>query len=52
MGAGSWRRSARTRASPTCSTRSPTRPICTDVEGLLPFLEEKRHPALTMDPLF
>jgi len=26
--------------------------ICTDVEGLLPFLEEKQHPALTMDPLF
>ena len=26
--------------------------ICTDVEGLLPFLEEKGHPALTMDPLF
>ncbi len=26
--------------------------ICTDVEELLPFLEEKRHPALTMDPLF
>lgn len=26
--------------------------ICTDVDGLLPFLEEKNHPALTMDPLF
>ena len=26
--------------------------ICTDVEGLLPFLEEKQHPALAMDPLF
>ena len=26
--------------------------ICTDVEGLLPFLEEREHPALTMDPLF
>ena len=26
--------------------------LCTDVEGLLPFLEEKQHPALTMDPLF
>ena len=26
--------------------------ICTDVDGLLPFLEEKQHPALTMDPLF
>ena len=26
--------------------------ICTDVEGLLPFLEEKQHPALTMDALF
>lgn len=26
--------------------------ICTDVEGLLPFLEEKGHPALTMPPLF
>ncbi len=26
--------------------------VCTDVEGLLPFLEEKQHPALTMDPLF
>jgi len=25
---------------------------CTDVEGLLPFLEEKGHPALTMDPIF
>jgi acetyl-CoA synthase len=26
--------------------------ICTDVEGLVPFLEEKQHPALAMDPLF
>jgi len=26
--------------------------VCTDVEGLLPFLEEKGHPALTMDPMF
>ena len=26
--------------------------ICTDVEGLLAFLEAKQHPALTMDPLF
>ena len=26
--------------------------ICTDVDGLLPFLEEKGHPALTMDPMF
>jgi acetyl-CoA synthase len=26
--------------------------ICTDVEGLLPFLEERQHPALTMDELF
>jgi len=26
--------------------------LCTDVEGLLPFLEEKGHPALTMPPLF
>jgi acetyl-CoA synthase len=26
--------------------------VCTDVDGLLPFLEEKNHPALTMDPLF
>ncbi len=26
--------------------------VCTDVEGLLPFLEEKGHPALTMPPLF
>jgi len=26
--------------------------VCTDVEGLLPFLEQKQHPALTMDPLF
>ncbi len=26
--------------------------ICTDVDGLLPFLEEKGHPALTMDPIF
>jgi acetyl-CoA synthase len=26
--------------------------ICTDVEGLLPFLEEKGHPALTMPPMF
>ena len=25
---------------------------CTDVDGLLPLLEEKGHPALTMDPLF
>jgi acetyl-CoA synthase len=25
---------------------------CTDVDGLLPFLEEKGHPALTMDPMF
>ncbi len=26
--------------------------ICTSVDELLPFLEEKGHPALTMDPLF
>jgi len=26
--------------------------ICTDVEGLLAYLTEKEHPALTMDPLF
>jgi acetyl-CoA synthase len=26
--------------------------VCTDVDGLLPYLEEKQHPALTMDPLF
>ena len=26
--------------------------VCTGVEGLLPFLEAKQHPALTMDPLF
>ncbi|HMK91758.1 MAG TPA: CO dehydrogenase/CO-methylating acetyl-CoA synthase complex subunit beta, partial [Thermoleophilia bacterium] len=26
--------------------------ICTEVDGLLPYLEEKQHPALTMDPLF
>jgi len=26
--------------------------VCTDVEGLLPFLEEQGHPALTMDPMF
>jgi acetyl-CoA synthase len=26
--------------------------VGTDVDGLLPFLEEKNHPALTMDPLF
>ncbi|HEC34585.1 MAG TPA: CO dehydrogenase/CO-methylating acetyl-CoA synthase complex subunit beta [Chloroflexi bacterium] len=26
--------------------------ICTDVEGLLQFLEEKGHPALTMPPMF
>ncbi|MGO8683090.1 MAG: acetyl-CoA decarbonylase/synthase complex subunit alpha/beta [Thermoleophilia bacterium] len=26
--------------------------VCTDVDALLPFLEEKNHPALTMDPLF
>jgi len=26
--------------------------VCTDVDGLLPFLEEKGHPALTMDPMF
>jgi acetyl-CoA synthase len=26
--------------------------ICTEVDGLLPYLEEKGHPALTMDPLF
>jgi acetyl-CoA synthase len=26
--------------------------ICTDVEGLLPFLEEKGHPALTMESVF
>jgi acetyl-CoA synthase len=25
--------------------------ICTDVDGLLPYLEEKGHPALTMDPI-
>jgi acetyl-CoA synthase len=26
--------------------------ICTDVEGLLVFLEQAGHPALTMDPIF
>ncbi|MCS6843595.1 MAG: acetyl-CoA decarbonylase/synthase complex subunit alpha/beta [Caldilineales bacterium] len=26
--------------------------ICTDVEGLMAWLEEKGHPALTMDPIF
>jgi acetyl-CoA synthase len=26
--------------------------ICTSVDDLVPFLEEKGHPALTMDPLF
>jgi hypothetical protein len=26
--------------------------VATSVEELLPFLEEKEHPALTMDPLF
>ena len=26
--------------------------VATSVEDLLPFLEEKGHPALTMDPLF
>ncbi|MGC8827575.1 MAG: acetyl-CoA decarbonylase/synthase complex subunit alpha/beta, partial [Anaerolineae bacterium] len=26
--------------------------ICTDVDGLLPWLEEKEHPALMMDPIF
>ena len=26
--------------------------IATSVEELLPFLEEKEHPALIMDPLF
>ncbi|MGD1995882.1 MAG: acetyl-CoA decarbonylase/synthase complex subunit alpha/beta [Anaerolineae bacterium] len=26
--------------------------VCTDVEGLLEFLEEKEHPALTMPPMF
>jgi acetyl-CoA synthase len=26
--------------------------VATAVEDLLPFLEEKGHPALTMDPLF
>ncbi len=26
--------------------------ICTDVDGLLPWLEEKGHPALMMDPIF
>jgi len=26
--------------------------VCTDVDGLLPYLEEKGHPALTMDPMF
>jgi len=26
--------------------------ICTDVEGLLVFLEQAGHPALTMDPMF
>ncbi len=26
--------------------------ICTDVEGLLAYLEEKGHPALTMPPIF
>jgi acetyl-CoA synthase len=26
--------------------------VATTVDGLLPFLEEKGHPALTMPPLF
>jgi acetyl-CoA synthase len=26
--------------------------VATTVEDLLPYLEEKQHPALTMDPLF
>ena len=26
--------------------------VAPTVEELLPFLEEKEHPALTMDPLF
>jgi len=26
--------------------------ICTDVDGLLPWLEQAGHPALTMDPMF
>jgi acetyl-CoA synthase len=26
--------------------------VATDVDQLLPFLEEHGHPALTMDPLF
>ncbi|MBU0490322.1 MAG: CO dehydrogenase/CO-methylating acetyl-CoA synthase complex subunit beta [Chloroflexi bacterium] len=26
--------------------------ICTDVDGLLPYLEEQGHPALMMDPIF
>jgi len=26
--------------------------ICTDVDGLLPWLEKVGHPALTMDPMF
>jgi acetyl-CoA synthase len=37
---------------PDLLARMADETICTDVEGLLPFLEEKEHPALTMDPLF
>ena len=51
MGDGARPRSAPARACPTCSTRIADETICTDVDGLLPFLEEKQHPALTMDPL-
>ena len=46
------RRSASARAMPDLLDRIADETICTDVEELLPFLEEKGHPALTMDPLF
>jgi acetyl-CoA synthase len=38
--------------APDLLDRMADETICTDVDGLLPFLEEKEHPALTMDPLF
>ena len=50
--ARSCARSASARAMPDLLDRIADETICTDVEGLLPFLEEKQHPALTMDPLF
>jgi acetyl-CoA synthase len=37
---------------PDLLSRIADETVATTVEELLPFLEEKGHPALTMDPLF